>query len=428
MAEDNAGAASYLNPDGTIDAGRLASYFSLQQHQANADRYFATIADPRQYHLRKPYAELNECCNILVGLSAIFRAGNILPGHRVLDFGCGTGWLSQIIANMRCDAVGLDVSASAIDIAENWRQSHPMRDQLQLTYKEFDGRNIPFDDVSFDRVICFDSFHHVSDQNFLITEFGRILKPGGIALFHEPGPTHASSPQSQLEMKNFMVIEGDIVIERLWSIASACGFDDAKLIVLAQQPTILSIADFNAALADAKPEDFYHNLGKTTIRQFVDKRIFLLKKSGSEIVDSRSRLACRGAIEAMEIAFDRDKREVRARLRLENTGRGAWLPSGAALGSVNVGVRLLHPDGSLLDGNYSRHQVIDRTVDTGDAVIVEIVFHMRYRLDDFIVEFDLVAELVTWFSELGCHAPRCTINSHPTSPAEAASGPSHLLR
>lgn len=397
---------SYIGSDGFVDANKLADAFSLEEHQKNADTYFANISDPWQYHLRKPYAEVNECCQILVGLSAIFKVANLLPGQRVLDFGCGTGWLSQILASLRCRAVGLDVSAAAIKIAEGALASHPIRDQLGIEFAVFDGRQLPFGEGSFDRIICFDSFHHVPDQDFAIKEFGRLLKPGGIAVFHEPGPTHSSSPQSQHEMKNYRVIENDIIVERLWAVASACGFESMKLAMNAQQPFIFPLEDFNAALTGGQPPAFFENLGRTIVSGFIDKRIFALKKRGDELSDSRSRAALRGEIIVRDVSYDPERRDVRAKLTLRNTGTATWRPSGAELGSVNLGVRLFHLNGDSLDANYSRHEILSAELPPGSEATVEIGFHVRYEIDRFVMEFDLVSELVAWFSELGCAMPR----------------------
>jgi ubiquinone/menaquinone biosynthesis C-methylase UbiE len=401
---------SYIDDNGFVDADKLGAYFLPGQHQQNANNYFSNIVDPWQYHLRKPYAEVNECSHILAGLSAIFSAMKLAPGQQVLDFGCGTGWLSEVLANLRCRVVGLDVSAAAIDIAERGLASHPIRNQLDIEFAVFDGQNIPFEDASFDRIICFDSFHHVFDQDFIIGEFSRILRAGGIVAFHEPGPTHAFSPQSQYEMKNYGVIENNIITERIWSVASANGFGDIKMIMNTQQPFIYSLEDFNSALSENRPSSFYEEMGRRVVNDFENKRIFIITKMGDEQVDSRRKTTLGGEIIVREFNFNPSTRDFTARLTLRNIGTGRWMVSGGELGSVNVGVRLFSSDGTCLDGNYSRHQVLTTEIPPGGERMIEIGFPITYEIDNFIVEFDLVSELVSWFSEVGCAMPRVKID------------------
>jgi len=47
-------------------------------------------------------------------------------------------------------------------------------------------------------------------------ELGRVLRPGGIAGFSEPGRHHSKGARSQYEMKNYTAIENDVVMEDVW--------------------------------------------------------------------------------------------------------------------------------------------------------------------------------------------------------------------
>jgi ubiquinone/menaquinone biosynthesis C-methylase UbiE len=93
-------------------------------------------------------------------------------------------------------------------------------------FLHFDGHKINLPDESVDRIICHDAFHHVPNQKEVISELGRVLKRGGIAGFSEPGRFHSQSPQSQSEMRNFNVLENDIIPTEIFSLAREYGFDD----------------------------------------------------------------------------------------------------------------------------------------------------------------------------------------------------------
>ncbi len=95
---------------------------------------------------------------------------------RLLDIGCGTGWLGEEFSSY----TGLDGSAQAVEIARERG-----RNVLEGNVDE----PLPFADESFDAVVMKDVLEHVSDPVLLVREARRALRPGGL-LF-------ASSPDAQ---------------------------------------------------------------------------------------------------------------------------------------------------------------------------------------------------------------------------------------
>jgi len=68
-----------------------------------------------------------------------------------------------------------------------------MTDQVRLydaTYRRFQeadaGRPLPFDDASFDAVVCIDAINHLPDRPSMLRDWHRLLAPGGWALFTDP--------------------------------------------------------------------------------------------------------------------------------------------------------------------------------------------------------------------------------------------------
>jgi SAM-dependent methyltransferase len=94
----------------------------------------------------------------------------------VLDVGCGTGrlisQLRKVIGNTG-KLVELDFSIEMLKIGKN------RCDYRNLLFIQGDGHLLPLKNRSFDTVICFAFFPHLSDKLKGMQAFARVLKPGG---------------------------------------------------------------------------------------------------------------------------------------------------------------------------------------------------------------------------------------------------------
>ena len=95
-------------------------------------------------------------------------------GKRVLDYGCGSGYGSAQIAEDADHVTAVDVAADAIDHA----RAHFQRDNLDFLTID-PAERLPFADASFDVVLSFQVFEHVSDTSHYLSEIRRVLRPGG---------------------------------------------------------------------------------------------------------------------------------------------------------------------------------------------------------------------------------------------------------
>lgn len=92
------------------------------------------------------------------------------PARSALDLGCGDGRLTGRLA--ADEVVGADVSGVALERA---RRRHPDIEFVPLEA----NRPLPFEDSSFDLVLCADTLEHVQDVQLLLSEVRRVLEPGG---------------------------------------------------------------------------------------------------------------------------------------------------------------------------------------------------------------------------------------------------------
>lgn len=111
----------------------------------------------------------------LQGLDLIIKGLEIKPGSVVLDVGTGTGILIPFLQ----EAVGDSGSIVALDLAEEMLKRAKEKHGEQVRYVQGDIVNTPFEDNSFDEMICNSCFPHFQDKEAAVKEMMRILKPGG---------------------------------------------------------------------------------------------------------------------------------------------------------------------------------------------------------------------------------------------------------
>ncbi|HEY7832586.1 MAG TPA: bifunctional 2-polyprenyl-6-hydroxyphenol methylase/3-demethylubiquinol 3-O-methyltransferase UbiG [Ktedonobacterales bacterium] len=110
-------------------------------------------------------------------------------GPRVLDVGCGGGYLAESLARAGCAVSAVDRSAGSIAAARR----HAEAAGLPIAYHAADARRLPFPDASFDAVISSDFLEHVAgDLDAVVAEQARVLRAGGVLGFETVNRTWRS--------------------------------------------------------------------------------------------------------------------------------------------------------------------------------------------------------------------------------------------
>ncbi len=111
-------------------------------------------------------------------------ARDVVAGHRVLDFGCGVGYGSALLAERAEQVTALDIDTKAL----NWARERHGRKNLKFEHNENLGASLPAG--AFEAITCFEMIEHVDGpvQVSLMEQFARLLAPQGFLLISTPNP------------------------------------------------------------------------------------------------------------------------------------------------------------------------------------------------------------------------------------------------
>lgn len=97
---------------------------------------------------------------------------------KILDVGCGAGFLSNALSVEGFDVTGIDASEQSLLIARRYDTTGRVKYQLGDAY------HLPYEDASFQVVCAMDFLEHVETPAKVIAEASRVLMPGGLFFFH----------------------------------------------------------------------------------------------------------------------------------------------------------------------------------------------------------------------------------------------------
>lgn len=97
---------------------------------------------------------------------------------KILDVGCGAGFLCNDLALKGYNVRGIDLSSTSLQVARKFDLTNSVH------YEIADAYQLPYDDASFEVVTCLDFLEHVENPEEVIKECSRVLKPGGQFFFH----------------------------------------------------------------------------------------------------------------------------------------------------------------------------------------------------------------------------------------------------
>ena len=145
-----------------------------------ADRYAETVNESIRFSGAKVDFFLEGKARHLVRVADQYL-GNAAR-VKALDVGCGIGTMHPFLVDRFCRLSGIDVAEQAIAQAESANAG--------VDYRTYAGKQLPYDDGSFDLTFTVCVLHHVApaDWRGFAREMFRVTSPGGVATVFEHNP------------------------------------------------------------------------------------------------------------------------------------------------------------------------------------------------------------------------------------------------
>lgn len=187
------------------------------------------------------YAMLNRPIETERHARRIMRHLRPSDGQRLLEVGCGRGWLTQRMQERFPATYGVDVNPRSI--------VHAVTANLHV----MDAVALEFDDAQFDHVYSFHAIEHIVDAAAALREMHRVLRPAGRVLLVYPAePIRGlyAMPGAWLGFGNPLLARRLHVHKftpaRMARLAAACGLSHVRstldLLVTPQFVTVLEKA------------------------------------------------------------------------------------------------------------------------------------------------------------------------------------------
>ena len=133
-------------------------------------------------------------------------------GSRILDVGCGSGWLSEFFARLGYQVKGIDISPALIEMSRERVARIPYdvdhETVLRCSFETHDIEAGPLAE-QFDAIICYDSLHHFDDELAVMRNLTAMLPVGGV-LFILEGERPPSGSATEEELFGVMTEYGTL--------------------------------------------------------------------------------------------------------------------------------------------------------------------------------------------------------------------------
>jgi ubiquinone/menaquinone biosynthesis C-methylase UbiE len=326
------------------------------------------------------------------------------PDDLILDFAAGTCWATELLSRLGVRTVSIDLSVEMMRRGRTRLASDSriiFRDHAHFVAAR--GQQLPFADGVFDGVLCLNALHHHPSYAVALGEIHRVLKPGGRAVFSEPGTAHAVQPLSAFRMREEQIIEKPVSLPHIRRLAIEAGFTRMRVVPLRSAGTYA----FEYEARSADEERLRQMWSDTLLHSPREHARFVLDKGDDPPADTllpAHQLVGRlnGRIEAEQApSVVQHGESFTDRLRITNAGTVTWKARGRRFGGqVTCGLKICSEAGDVLREDLGRTS-LPHDVAPGEQITVDIAVAGELGPGRYLLRYDMVVEGVTWFESQG---------------------------
>jgi SAM-dependent methyltransferase len=112
----------------------------------------------------------------------LVSAAHLTGDERVLDIATGPGYIAEAFAGKARDVVGVDLTDAMLAIG---RQRTKERGINNVSFRAADSQNLPFENGTFDVVVCRLALHHLLKPLEVLHEMARVCRAGGTVVVED---------------------------------------------------------------------------------------------------------------------------------------------------------------------------------------------------------------------------------------------------
>jgi glycosyltransferase involved in cell wall biosynthesis/2-polyprenyl-3-methyl-5-hydroxy-6-metoxy-1,4-benzoquinol methylase len=378
-----------------------------------AVEYPRRITSERLHHLRtKPFYNLANKPERYAGdgidadtfrhfcdFANVAQALALPPDRRILDVGCGSGWLSEYFARLGYDVTGIDISPDLVEVARERvaRVPYGADDETPLRCRflihDAEGEPLP---ETFDAVVCYDSLHHFEDERAVMRSLSQMTAYGG-ALFILEGDRPEAGSENEREllevMRTFGTLESPFGREYLRELLDEFGFA-----VVGDYVSVNGLFDRDSL------EGGRMRVEPPGVNYLLCKKVTAVAgRPASAVPDSRNPSAPAARMSFPDGWLDEVEGGATTTrvLLIENAGDTLWLKGSAErAGSCMLGVRLYDEVGTLVAERHGTPP-LPRALAPGEAASVRFELKAPHVPGLYTLKLDVVAQHVCWFEQRG---------------------------
>lgn len=392
--------------------GRLAKIEDVDYKQA-AIEYLDRLNEERHHHLRtKPFYNLAnkpakykgagmdpdmqrhfcDFANMAVTLA-------LPPGSRVLDVGCGSGWLSEYFARLGYEVKGIDISPSLIEMSRERVARVPYgvdhETALRCTFAVHDIELAPLAE-KFAAIICYDSLHHFEDERSVVRNLAAMLPIGGqLFVLEGKRPTAGSASEKELRdvMLEFRTLESPFDDDYLRALLDENGFAVVGDYVSINGLFERELLEGDRLAVDQQAKNYHY---------LVCKKVCDGARAAT-VPDSRRPGLLRAAFH-LSSPFQKifsPAETLTVPLSITNTGDTLWLAGKSPrAGIVMPAVRVTDHTNTLVN-EFHGDPPLPQAIAPGESVSLTIEYTAPHRPGSYTLTIDLVDQHVCWFEQRG---------------------------